>query len=96
MNAIQVFKPRDWDELLLKYVVPKLGASLREDFKINPRQQDMAPLFRVAPWVAVLKPAIFSQLLEAEFFPKWINVLHMWLVQPTSNYTEIAAWCVTC
>jgi tuftelin-interacting protein 11 len=25
---------------------------------------------------------IFSQLLETEFFPKWLDVLHIWLIQP--------------
>jgi tuftelin-interacting protein 11 len=91
-SIVQVFKAREWNEMLLKYVVPKLGASLRDDFKINPRNQDMEPLLRVAPWVGVLKPAVFSQLLEMEFFPKWLTVLHLWLIQPTSNFSEVAEW----
>ncbi|KIJ22410.1 hypothetical protein M422DRAFT_277168, partial [Sphaerobolus stellatus SS14] len=39
-----VFSSSEWDSLMLKYIVPKLGATLREDFKVNPRRQDMTPL----------------------------------------------------
>lgn len=79
---------------MLKYIVPKLGASLREDLTIDPSNQDMEPLYRTAPWVSVLQPKVYSQLLETEFFPKWLATLHLWLIQPTSDYDEVAQWCV--
>jgi tuftelin-interacting protein 11 len=59
---------------MLRYIVPKLAASLREDM--------------------VLQPKVYSQLLEMEFFPKWLTTLHLWLTQPTSDYDEVAQWCV--
>jgi tuftelin-interacting protein 11 len=77
---------------MLKYVVPKLGATLRDDFRINPRKQDMEPLQRVLPWATLIRPSIFSQILQTEFFPKWLNVLHIWLIQPTVNFEEVAQW----
>jgi tuftelin-interacting protein 11 len=33
----EVFSVGDWDTIMLKYVVPKLGSALREDFRVNPR-----------------------------------------------------------
>jgi tuftelin-interacting protein 11 len=78
--------------MLLKYVVPKLGATLRDDFRINPRKQDMIPLERVLAWSTLLRPSIFSPLLETEFFPKWLDVLHIWLTQPRPSYEEISQW----
>jgi len=87
-----VLKPKEWSDVLLKYIVPKLGAHLREKFTVNPAQQDMEPLLRVSEWVTILKPTTFSQLLEMEFFPKWLTVLHIWLTQPESNHQEVNEW----
>ncbi|KAF7317000.1 G-patch domain-containing protein [Mycena chlorophos] len=85
-----VFDSAEWDAMILKYVVPKLGATLREDFRVNPRQQDMSPLNNVLLWVDLIRPSIFSQLLETEFFPKWLDVLHIWLIQPKVSFEEVA------
>jgi tuftelin-interacting protein 11 len=88
----EVFNVGDWDTMMLKYVVPKLGAALREEFRVNPRSQDMAPLERVLTWAPLLRSSIFASLLAAEFFPKWLDVLHVWLVQPRPNFDEVAQW----
>jgi len=88
----EVFSVGDWDTMMLKYVVPKLGATLREEFRVNPRSQDMAPLERVLSWLPLLRGSIFASLLAAEFFPKWLDVLHVWLVQPRPNFDEVAQW----
>ncbi|EMD39286.1 hypothetical protein CERSUDRAFT_112934 [Gelatoporia subvermispora B] len=87
-----VFDVGDWDTMLLKYVVPKLGTRLREDFRVNPRSQDMQPLQDVMSWEHLLRPSILSQLLETEFFPKWLDVLHIWLIQPNPSFEEVAQW----
>ena len=89
---VQVFDVGDWDAMLLKYVVPKLGARLRDDFRVNPRKQDMEPLKDVLIWESLLRPSIFSQILEKEFFPKWLDVLHIWLIQPSPSFEEVAQW----
>ncbi|KII85866.1 hypothetical protein PLICRDRAFT_115444 [Plicaturopsis crispa FD-325 SS-3] len=87
-----VFDAGDWDNMLLKYVVPKLGATLRNDFRVNPRAQDMAPFQHVLAWYDTLRPSVFAQILETEFFPKWLDVLHVWLIQPRVSTTEVADW----
>jgi len=87
-----VFDSSEWEALLLKYVVPKLGATLREDFQVNPANQDMKPIQQVLAWSSVLRSTIFSQLLETQFFPKWLNTLHQWLIHPGARFDEIAEW----
>jgi len=87
-----VFSTFEWDNMLLKLIVPKLGATLREEFKINPRDQKMEPLDRVLAWRDVLRPTVMGQLLEKEFFPKWLNTLHFWLVQPKVSFEDVAQW----
>jgi tuftelin-interacting protein 11 len=78
--------------MLLKYVVPKLGALLRDEFRVNPRNQIMDPLTYTFAWSKILRPSIIAQTLEKEFFPKWLDVLHLWLIQPTANFEEVAQW----
>ena len=76
----------------MKYVVPKLGATLREDFQVNPAQQDLKPLQDVLAWAEIIRSSIFSQLLETEFFPKWLTALHQWLVHPKASFEEVVQW----
>ena len=87
-----VFDQGEWDTMILKYVVPKLGARLRDDFRINPRKQDMQPLRDVLQWEKVLRGSILSQLLQKEFFPKWLDVLYIWLIQPKVSFEEVSQW----
>ena len=89
-----MLKTKEWNDLLLKYVVPKLGAHLREKFTVNPAQQDMGPLLHISAWATIIKPVMFSRLLEIEFFPKWLTVLHIWLTQPESKHHEVNEWFV--
>ena len=90
----QIFDRAQWEDLVLKYAVPKLGATLREDLRINPRNQDMDPLNWVLEWFHrdVIRPSIMGQLMAKEFFPKWLETLHRWLITPKTSYEEIAQW----
>ncbi|PPQ91459.1 hypothetical protein CVT25_013716 [Psilocybe cyanescens] len=87
-----VFDAGEWDAMLLKYVVPKLGATLRNDFRVNPRDQKMESLHRVFAWSSIIRASVMSQILETEFFPKWLDVLHIWLIQPRVSFEEVAQW----
>jgi len=91
---MEVFETNDWDAMLLKYVVPKLGATLRDDFRVvlNPQEQNMEPLQQVFQWADAIRPSVFSQLLETEFFPKWLDSLHNQLVRPDANFESVAQW----
>lgn len=76
----------------MKYVVPKLGATLREDFQVNPAQQELKPLQDVLAWAEIIRSSILSQLLETEFFPKWLTTLHQWLIHPKASFEEVVQW----
>ncbi|KAK6904434.1 hypothetical protein I204_06962 [Kwoniella mangroviensis CBS 8886] len=90
-----VYSSSEWDKLIIQFVLPKLGASLRDDFSINPRKQDLVPLEDwVMPWYKLLRQSMFSHLLESEFFPKWLDILYIWLVQPAYKPDEVANWFV--
>lgn len=92
-NGAQIFSTHEWDKLIGDLVLGKLGAVLRDDFVINPRSQDMKPLNDVVlPWHTLIRTSNFVRLFELEFFPKWLNVLYMWLVHPGYNADEVAQW----
>ena len=96
LTSWQIYSSKEWDELMLRNVVPKLGVCLRDDFSINPRQQDMVPLEEwVLPWHKLIRGSTFCQLLEVNFFPKFLDTLYIWLIQPNRNGDEIASWYVT-
>jgi len=59
---------------------------------VNPAQQDLKPLQDVLAWAEIIRSPIFSQLLETEFFPKWLITLHQWLVHPKVSFEEVAQW----
>ncbi|KIR35065.1 tuftelin-interacting protein 11 [Cryptococcus deuterogattii MMRL2647] len=88
-----VYSSNEWDKLIIQFVLPKLGLCLREDFTVNPRKQDMVPLQDwVLPWHTLIRQSMFSHLLEVEFFPKWLDVLYIWLIQPSYKANEVATW----
>jgi len=52
----------------------------------------MEPFNRVLLWSPLIRSSIFSQILETEFFVKWLDVLHLWLIQPRVSFEEVAQW----
>jgi tuftelin-interacting protein 11 len=90
-TSSQAFPTSDWDPLILKHVLPQLGATLRERFSINPRQQDLKPLEDVVNWRRLIRSSMMSQLLESGFFPKWLDALYIWLTS-SPVLEQVEAW----
>ncbi|CAD6966932.1 unnamed protein product [Tilletia controversa] len=88
----QIIEANEWDSMMLTNIVPKLSARLRDDFEVNPGEQDIGPLEDVLAWRNVLRKSVLSRMLEVEFFTKWLRLLHMWLTQPSIEYEEVAQW----
>lgn len=93
-RELQAFAKSDWDTLLLKHVLPQLGSLVRTSLVINPRQQDLGPIDAVLAWKPLLRNSMLSQLIEAEFFPKWGEALWLWLTSDGVNLEQVAEWCV--
>jgi tuftelin-interacting protein 11 len=77
---------------MLKYIVPKLSGALRTSFRIDPRNQSMETFNQTLLWSSFIRPSIFAQIYEAEFFAEWLKVLHFWLIQPRVSFEEVAQW----
>jgi tuftelin-interacting protein 11 len=88
-----IYSSSEWDKLVLQYIVPKLGVCLRDDFTINPANQNMTPFSEwVMPWNELIRGSMMAHLLDVEFFPKWLDTLYLWLVHPGYKPDEVANW----
>jgi len=45
----------------------------------------------VTDWAELLSPAQLATMLAQSFFPRWLNVLGIWL-NSTPNYEEVVTW----
>ncbi|XP_064553819.1 septin-interacting protein 1 [Drosophila montana] len=77
-------------QFLLRHIIPKLQAVLAE-LVINPLQQNLELWHQVWEWHELIPAAHMAQLLDKHFFPRWMQVLAMWLNQ-SPDYTEISRW----
>ncbi|KAF2200419.1 TFP11-domain-containing protein [Delitschia confertaspora ATCC 74209] len=79
------------DSALIRHLLPRLASLLRLDFEVNPADQGIQPLEQVLAWKSFFKPSVMGELLVAEFFPKWLAILHSWLTADP-NYEEVGQW----
>ncbi|KAJ9299921.1 hypothetical protein DTO271G3_2805 [Paecilomyces variotii] len=81
----------EFDVALRNHLLPRLARHLRDEFEVNPQDQDLTALEDVLKWKDYFKPNVSALLLAAEFFPKWHNILHIWLTNEP-NYEEVGEW----
>lgn len=90
----------EWDDLIGKHeissmlekqVLPKLEETLRKELVIEPSDQQLAVLDSMLLWQPKFTPQVMAELLATEFFPKWTNVLYLWL-KANGDFEEISEW----
>ncbi|KAJ5567476.1 hypothetical protein N7535_006782 [Penicillium sp. DV-2018c] len=81
----------EFDVCLRNHLLPRLARHLREDFTVNPQDQDLTAFKDVMCWTPFFKPNVMGLLLLSDFFPKWHEVLYIWLTNDP-NYEEVGAW----
>ncbi|KAF9888017.1 hypothetical protein FE257_009407 [Aspergillus nanangensis] len=94
INGIELWRDAlgsEFDTCLRNHLLPRLGRHLRENFEVNPQDQDVAALEDVLKWKDFFRSNVIGLLLVAEFFPKWHNILYVWLTNDP-NYEEVAEW----
>ena len=80
------------DHVLVRHLLPRLATHLSAKFEVDPSDQDLTPLEDVLKWQDFFKTEVFARLMVAEFFPKWLATLHLWLTTADANLEEIGQW----
>ncbi|KAI9469766.1 MAG: GC-rich sequence DNA-binding factor-like protein-domain-containing protein [Benjaminiella poitrasii] len=90
----EVWTSEQCEQFILKSILPKLTLVIREEFQVNPRDQNLDPLIWCLAWKNLLSDTILGMLLKNEFFNKWHNVLVQWLSLDmySINYDQISDW----
>lgn len=94
INGLDLWKDAlgsEFDVCLRNHLLPRLARHLREDFTVNPQDQDLTALEDVFRWKDFFQSNVMGLLLVSDFFPKWHEILYIWLTNDP-NYEEVGAW----
>ncbi|CBZ53501.1 hypothetical protein NCLIV_032880 [Neospora caninum Liverpool] len=86
-----VFDSYSFAALLQRSVMPKLHDHLL-NLPIRPDNQHMDPLHDVLVWVPLLPVEMLVNLFLTAFFPRWLQVLKVWINSTHADFTEILEW----
>lgn len=94
INGLDLWKDALGSEFgvcLRNHLLPRLARHFREHFTVNPQDQDLTTLEDVFRWKDFFQPNVMGLLLVSDFFPKWHEILYIWLTNDP-NYEEVGAW----
>ncbi|KAI1382866.1 TFP11-domain-containing protein [Hypoxylon trugodes] len=90
-----VFRPTkeqdQWRPLVMHHILPSLSQYLRTNFRVDPSDQEpyLEMLNGVFKWTDVISTSMVGEVIVAEVFPMWHEILYQWLTSPDANYQEI-------
>jgi tuftelin-interacting protein 11 len=86
-----VFNKNTWDLFVCKNILPKLETVINSEMIINPGEQNVEEWTWISSWQDIIPMASFVDLIEKNFFSKWLKVLCAWL-NSSPNYEEVSKW----
>ncbi|CAI9301557.1 unnamed protein product [Lactuca saligna] len=84
-----VFDPIRWEQIMVRYIIPKLLAVMHE-FEVNPADQKLDQFYWVRIWACVIPIHHMLHIMDV-FFNKWQEVLYQWLCSKP-DFQEVRKW----
>ncbi|XAR54279.1 hypothetical protein NMG60_11029338 [Bertholletia excelsa] len=84
-----VFDPASWEQLMVRFILPKLLAVMHE-FQVNPANQKLDQFYWIQTWATAMPINHMIHLMDV-FFDKWQQVLYHWL-RANPNFEEVTQW----
>lgn len=85
-----LFSTKQFEIIIRRGICPKIS-TLLDQIQINPRQQNLDAFKSFYQWNELIPIEAMAQMLELKFFPKWIDVLFLWLSN-NANLNDVAKW----
>lgn len=78
----------------MNHILPSMAKYLRTNFRVNPADQEpyLPMITGVLKWTDTIAPSMVAEVIVAEVFPLWHDVLYQWLTSDEPNYEEVATW----
>ncbi|KAK3926472.1 Tuftelin-interacting protein 11 [Frankliniella fusca] len=86
----KAFEKGDMDAFLVKNILPKLQEAMCQ-LVINPQMQHLDQWRWVMDWEDMMPVLSMASLLDKLFFPKWLQVLTIWL-NDNPDYEQVSKW----
>ncbi|CAH1445958.1 unnamed protein product [Lactuca virosa] len=84
-----VFDPIRWEQIMVRYILPKLLVVMHE-FEVNPVDQKLDQFYWVRTWASVIPIHHMLHIMDV-FFNKWQEVLYQWLCSKP-DFQEVRKW----
>ncbi|KAK7978492.1 hypothetical protein PG996_004539 [Apiospora saccharicola] len=93
-----VFRPSksqdQWKPLVMHHIIPSMAKYIRTSFRVDPSDQNpyIPMLEGIMKWTDIIAPSMIAEVIVAEVFPMWHEVLYQWLTTDEADHDEIATW----
>ncbi|KAK8024899.1 hypothetical protein PG990_002722 [Apiospora arundinis] len=93
-----VFRPSksqdEWKPLVMRHIIPSMAKYLKANFRVDPSDQNpyLPMLTGIMSWTDIIAPSMIAEVIVAEVFPQWHDILYQWLTTDEADHDEIATW----